>query len=76
MSESRNAAARGESMLQKSMKAEFIKTQQQARSDGNSQPKSVTAFAEDEVAEKARTSAVAAGQTVKNVGHTAVQHSP
>ena len=66
----------GESMLQKSMKAEFIKTQQQARSDGNSQQKSVTAFAEDEVAEKARTSAVAAGQTAKNVGRTAVQHSP
>ena len=76
MSESRNAAARGESMLQKSMKAEFIKTQQRARNDGNSQQKSVTAFAEDEVEEKARTSAVAAGQTVKNVGHTAVQHSP
>ena len=64
MSELRNAAAKGESMLQKSMRAEFTKTQQRARSDGNSQQKSVTAFAEDEVAEKARTSAVAAGQTV------------
>lgn len=76
MSELRNAAARGESMLQKSMKAEFIKTQQRARSDGNSQQKSVTAFAEDEVAEKARTSAAAAGQTARHVGRTAVQHSP
>jgi Membrane-bound metallopeptidase len=75
MSELRNAAARGESMLQKSMKAEFIKTQQQARSDGNSQQKGVTAFAEDEVAEKARTSAVAAGQTARHVGRTAVQNT-
>ena len=57
------------------MKAEYAKTQQRARNDGNSQQKSVTAFAEDEVAEKARTSAVAAGQTVRHVGHTAVQNT-
>ena len=54
MSELRNAAAKGESMLQKSMRAEFTKTQQRARSDGNSQQKSVTAFAEDEEGEDVR----------------------
>ena len=58
------------------MKAEYAKTQQRARNDGNSQQKSVTAFAEDEVAERARTSAVAAGQTARRVGRTAVQNTP
>ena len=76
MSELRNTAARGANSLGRSMKAEYAKTQQRARNDGNSQQKSVTAFAEDEVAEKARTSAVAAGQTAKNVGRTAVQNTP
>ena len=76
MSELRNAAAKGANSLGRSMKAEYAKTQQRARNDGNSQQKSVTAFAEDEVAEKARTSAVAAGQTAKNVGRTAVQNTP
>ena len=76
MSELRNAAARGADSLGRSMKAEYAKTQQRARSDGNSQQKSVTAFAEDEVAERARTSAVAAGQTARLVGRTAVQNTP
>ena len=75
MSELRNAAARGANSLGRSMKAEYAKTQQRARNDGNSQQKSVTAFAEDEVAEKARTSAVAAGQTARRVGRTAVQNT-
>ena len=75
MSELRNAAAKGANSLGRSMKAEYAKTQQRARNDGNSQQKSVTAFAEDEVAEKARTSAVAAGQTVRHVGRTAVQNT-
>ena len=65
MSKLRNAAARSADSLGRSMKAEYAKTQQRARNDGNSQQKSVTAFAEDEVAEKARTSAVAAGQTAR-----------
>ena len=51
MSELRNAAAKGANSLGRSMKAEYAKTQQRARNDGNSQQKSVTAFAEDEVAE-------------------------
>ena len=76
MSELRNAAAKGADSLGRSMKAEYAKTQQRARSDGNSQQKSVTAFAEDEVAERARTSAVAAGQTARRVGRTAVQNTP
>ena len=76
MSELRNAAARGADSLGRSMKAEYAKTQQRARNDGNSQQKSVTAFAEDEVAERARTSAVAAGQTARRVGRTAVQNTP
>ncbi len=76
MSELRNAAARGANSLGRSMKAEYAKTQQRARNDGNSQQKSVTAFAEDEVAERARTSAVAAGQTARRVGRTAVQNTP
>ena len=75
MSELRNAAARGANSLGRSMKAEYAKTQQRARNDGNSQQKSVTAFAEDEVAERARTSAVAAGQTARRVGRTAVQNT-
>ena len=75
MSELRNAAARGANSLGRSMKAEYAKTQQRARNDGNSQQKSVTAFAEDEVAERARTSAVAAGQTARHVGRTAVQNT-
>ncbi len=76
MSKLRNAAARSADSLGRSMKAEYAKTQQRARNDGNSQQKSVTAFAEDEVAEKARTSAVAAGQTARRVGRTAVQNTP
>ena len=78
MSELKNATARGThgaSTLGERMKAEYVKTQQ-ARGDGNSQQKSVTAFAEEEVAEKARTSAAAAGQTMKHVGRTAVQQTP
>ena len=58
------------------MKNKYVQSLRQVRDGGNSQQKSVTEFAEDEVAEKARTSAAAVSQTANRAGNTAVRETP